>query len=539
MRGGRVEVRRTYVATGNGNLLHVRFAGDGPPLLLLDDVPSSSSRMEPIIRRLAARMRVYAVDAPGHGLSTPLPDEPSDLAPYSDALLAVADALGLGRFHVAGRGTGAALAVALAQAAPERVATVVGDGLPLLSPAARAERHQAFPAFVPRLDGGHLLAAWHFVRRSYLYDPWYARTAEARVALGVPPPNVLHDQVLDVLRAGERYAWLARAGLTHPWPTSSARAELAPNFLPVDRFARHVGAAVAAVVLPASPPSPPAPRPVAGCVGRGYLDTPHGQLHVRHCGTGSTPLVVVHPSPGSAAPLEPLVAAFGRDRMVIAPDTLGNGHSDRPTRETDIGFYADVLAAALRGAGINRVDVWGSHTGSLIGIELAIRHTSLVRRLGLDGVTLFSPAETADLLANYCRPSLEPDAHGLHLVRAWQMRLDMSLFWPWYRSTADAANRVDLPEATALHDAVVDLLTTGATWHLAYRAAFAYPTREQLPRLRTPTLLATGPADPLTVFSEEASQLSPEIRLARSAGTRGAAAAEETASVYASFYACP
>ena len=127
--------------------------------------------------------------------------------------------------------------------------------------------------------------------------------------------------------------------------------------------------------------------------------------------------------------------------------------------------------------------------------------------------------------------------HGLHLLRAWLIRLDMYLFWPWYNHTAEGANIRPLPDVAAVAQWADDLLASGRSWSVAYRAAFEYPTRDRLPLLARPTLLATAPTDPLRVYSPEAERMSVVIELAESEGYVSPEASRQTAEVYRAFFA--
>jgi len=74
---------------------------------------------------------VYAWDAPGYGVSTPVSPASPQAGDYVEALAAWLDALGLKRIVLVGHSLGAIIAGAFAQAHPSRVA-----GLLLISPAA-------------------------------------------------------------------------------------------------------------------------------------------------------------------------------------------------------------------------------------------------------------------------------------------------------------------------------------------------------------------------------------------------------------------
>ncbi|MER6303994.1 alpha/beta fold hydrolase [Kitasatospora sp. NPDC001539] len=80
----------------------------------------------------------------------------------------------------------------------------------------------------------------------------------------------------------------------------------------------------------------------------------------------------------AAAAAHPLLA--GRRSLLL--DLLGFGISDRPT---DFGYtleaHADAVAAAVRAAGPDRIEVVGHSMGGAVAIVLAHRHPALVSRL--------------------------------------------------------------------------------------------------------------------------------------------------------------
>jgi pimeloyl-ACP methyl ester carboxylesterase len=268
---------------------------------------------------------------------------------------------------------------------------------------------------------------------------------------------------------------------------------------------------------------------VEGRITRDYAATSYGQLLVRRAGgaTGSgdrdaLPLLMLHASPGSGEMLAGLIWAMASDgRRVLALDTLGNGDSDKPHWDTaEIADYARVVLEAADALELPRFDLYGSHTGALIAAEVAIGAPERVSRLILDGVTLFDAAETADLLANYT-PPLHPSGDGTHLLFAWSFLRDQLLYWPWYRRTADSVRLVEPAGPDELQRWLLELLKSGETYPIAYRAAFRYPTRARMPLLRTPTLMVADASDMLLDSTARAAKLAPGATFARLAGDLG------------------
>jgi len=99
-------------------------AVDAPAVLLAHPLGMSRSVWENICGSLAAEFRLVAWDLPGHGASAPAPAALSveDLA--ADAL-ALADALGVDRFHFVGTSIGGVLGQQLLLTAPARLGAVV------------------------------------------------------------------------------------------------------------------------------------------------------------------------------------------------------------------------------------------------------------------------------------------------------------------------------------------------------------------------------------------------------------------------------
>lgn len=212
-------IRRGF-ADGPHGQIHYRRAGAGDTILLFHASPGSSKQLEPLITALADRFDVIAPDTPGNGDSD-APRLPGDARPsmadYAANALALMDRLEVATSHLYGSHTGAAVAAELAIQAPDRVRSVVLDGVAAFTDEQQADymAHYA-PAFTPTLDGDHLLRAFMFCRDQYIFFPWYQRDAGHRRAVGLPAPQKLHDLLLDVLKAPETYPWSYHAAFRYP-----------------------------------------------------------------------------------------------------------------------------------------------------------------------------------------------------------------------------------------------------------------------------------------------------------------------------------
>ena len=261
------------------------------------------------------------------------------------------------------------------------------------------------------------------------------------------------------------------------------------------------------------------PQPsVAGVINRNYVATRQGRLLMRCIPGQGRPLVMLHASPTSSALLEPLMMGMAAGRPVIAFDTPGNGDSDPPGRRDDlqITHFSDIMNEALSDLAFPEIDLYGTHTGALIAMEVAIANPR-VRCLILEGVTLFDDGERPDLLprsellATYL-PRFDPVWDGTHLQSAWHFRRSFTLYWPWYRRSRSGIRWVPMVDLAPFHRAFVEMLKRIDTYHLPYRAALAYPTQARLPHIRIPTLIAASPHDPLQAHTTEAAGMAPRAR---------------------------
>jgi pimeloyl-ACP methyl ester carboxylesterase len=244
-------------------------------------------------------------------------------------------------------------------------------------------------------------------------------------------------------------------------------------------------------------------------IDRDFVRIDEGQVHYRAVGdvtSGTRPLVLIHASPASAYNLQPLMGKLGqlRDQPLYAPDTLGNGDSCPAQMEVpDIAYYAGAVGRQLDALGVPEVDIYGTHTGGSIAMELAIQQPERVKRVIIDGVGLYSEEEKADMLANYT-PEIMPDHEGTQFNWAWHFVRDQNFFFPWYKRDAEHQRKGAIDNPNALNDVVVEVLKSIITYHHAYRAAFRYPKKDRLALITQPVLMIYETSDPLYKYKDEA-----------------------------------
>ncbi len=197
------------------------------------------------------------------------------------------------------------------------------------------------------------------------------------------------------------------------------------------------------------------------------------RVMVRRAGSGP-PVLLLHESPVSSAAFVPLIGSLAERFTVIAPDTPGYGGSDPlALHRPQIPDYADALREVVDGLGLERVAVFGRHTGAAIAIEFANLHPERVSGVVLDGCPAFTPEEMEELVASYL-PPFRPDWSGSHVAWLWSRIRDQFSFFPWNRQGPASRLAIDMPRPSILNRIATDLLLAGDGYRIAYEAAFRY-----------------------------------------------------------------
>jgi pimeloyl-ACP methyl ester carboxylesterase len=242
-----------------------------------------------------------------------------------------------------------------------------------------------------------------------------------------------------------------------------------------------------------------------------FVQVGERRVFVRHAGQGPA-VVLVHQSPQSGRSMLALMEKFAPQFAVFAPDTPGFGFSDPlPLAQPTIPDLARALVRLLDALGLQRVLLYGVHTGAVIAARVALERPDRVAALVCDGLALFNADERRGLLDGYL-PPFEPAWDGSHLLWLWARLREQKMFFPWQQH--EALNRVPipLPSADDLHTDVLDVLEAGDGYRVGYRAAFLYEQGAATAAAQqVPTKLLYRDSDVLATHLPRLQQLPPNV----------------------------
>jgi pimeloyl-ACP methyl ester carboxylesterase len=174
----------------------------------------------------------------------------------------------------------------------------------------------------------------------------------------------------------------------------------------------------------------------------------------------------------------PFQDEMATDRVVYCPDTPGFGGSDTPPDVVTVGDYASSMAVVLDDLGYGKggagpVDVFGGHTGSVIGTELAVTRPDLVRKIIYPSVALFSDEQKTIMMQRFGGPPAyftDPDFVSLS-----------------YKQTVLEGHPELDPERRL--ELFAERLRSGMKAWYAPEAVMSYDARGQLQNVKQPALL--------------------------------------------------
>jgi pimeloyl-ACP methyl ester carboxylesterase len=214
-----MKILRAFAEIDEGQVHYTHAGSDSGGHLPLVMIPQGGAAEQArLMTALGPERRLFAIELLGIGDSAPpRPVEP-DMTHYAQALIRTLDVLGLDRFDLYGSHQGARAAAEIAVLAPGRVRKLVLDGVGHFEDASfKADLIENYmPAMKIDHLGSQVRFAWHYVRDSFFFWPYYKRDAEHARDVGLPDPGILHDQVVGVLKSARTLHKILKATFAYP-----------------------------------------------------------------------------------------------------------------------------------------------------------------------------------------------------------------------------------------------------------------------------------------------------------------------------------
>ena len=219
--------------------------------------------------------------------------------------------------------------------------------------------------------------------------------------------------------------------------------------------------------------------------GRGYVDTPGGQVHFMASGSGA-PLVLLHMTSDAASQWTSVLPVFGaRGLRAVALDIPGHGASYTPDFKPGGPDNARMVIEALDGLGIDRFHLLGRHFGATVAAWIALRYPQRVRTVTFNGYPMVNEKWRHRLAADEPRPYRRG---GDEIRRYWATR------WRMSDMGRPQGSPTGFTEAQALRTFIAKL-QAGPNWHYAHHTVAATDHAQMARSIETPVLVLTGPRD--------------------------------------------
>ncbi|MBW0115363.1 alpha/beta fold hydrolase [Pseudonocardia abyssalis] len=183
----------------------------------------------------------------------------------------------------------------------------------------------------------------------------------------------------------------------------------------------------------------------------------HGYRRAFRIAGSGPPVVLVHGIGDSSATWSPVLAALARRHLVIAPDLLGHGSSDKPRADYSVAAYANGVRDLLGVLGVERATLVGHSLGGGVAMQFAYQFPERTERLVLVGSGGAGPDVTPVLRAM----TLPGAAVALGLLRMPTARLQVGAGVALLRMLGTDLGQ-DAPDLLRMVDALPDATARAA-----------------------------------------------------------------------------
>jgi len=211
---------------------------------------------------------------------------------------------------------------------------------------------------------------------------------------------------------------------------------------------------------------------------KAYAQTQFGQIHVCRWDAKGTidhpPLVCLHPIPYGGIYYKTIAPLLNDGREIIALDYPGYGGSDSIGDKPSIREYAQAMIEALADLGVSEpYDLFGFHTGCLVGPEMALIAPQNVRRMILIDVPYFDKAQQEAMYDKVVVPN--NINHELS---------SLEKFWNF-----TVRKRMDDMPFERGYELFLEQAKAGNGEYLGFHAAFTYPCEDLFSKNTHETLI--------------------------------------------------
>lgn len=179
----------------------------------------------------------------------------------------------------------------------------------------------------------------------------------------------------------------------------------------------------------------------------------HGYRRAFRVAGSGPPLVLLHGIGDSSITWAHVMPALARHHLVIAPDLLGHGQSDKPRADYSVAAYANGVRDLLGVLGVSQASIIGHSLGGAVAMQFAYQFPERTERLVLVCPSAAGP-EANSVLRLLSLPGAQALLHLLRLPTArWQVGVWVNILrrldTPLGQDAEDLLRMADeIPDAT-------------------------------------------------------------------------------------------
>ena len=505
----------------------VRFliAGSGPIIFLLHQSPKSADEYRPQIEEWSKDFTIIAPDTPGYGDSDVLETDKVTIEKIAQANIELADTLNIKEFGLYGFHTGAIISIAMGHHYPDRVKAIACNGVLVLTDSELENIRQHYlPPYTPQWDGSHLSWLWSRMREQLIFFPWHERKEAARMRFDISSPEILHENSIEIMRAGDKYRQaygaafeyrlekfvpeltvpaLITAGVSDP--LSKCLGELTPSdSVSIETSNTHEEALEKSKGILLKHPAEASPSLQSPIINNGkftksIFHSTQGDIKIeKNFDTNNNPLFCLHSAGGSSKTIKFLTESIDKKIDIFSIDLPGHGESDKKLIETNcVKAHTDIISQIIEHENFNELMIMAFQTSCASALDAAKNIAVDMKKIILIEPWILGDQEVRDYIDNGI-PLIKPDWSGGHLQSYWHMVRDSRLFWPWYNRTISGIieGTPDLEEKQ-LDIEVTELIRSEGYWQHTIKDQLTYPTKNCLLEIDYPILILSRESHPL------------------------------------------